>query len=169
MAQAAQSQYDIAGRGDTEGTPAEAMQQRASTLKWDRRQKKFVRGDQVGADNKKLIKSESGQKLSASFKSGVFDEWKRKQRVSVPKVGEPEAPGSKAYSSGGAGGPGGGSRPGGDRKFRHKAGVPNALKDGEKRKGRTVGKPGRLGAVPGGLKNAAEIRKERIAKEKRGE
>lgn len=157
VAQAAQSQYDVAGRGDTEGTPADALQQRASTLKWDRRQKKFVRGDQVGADNKKLIKSESGQKLSASFKSGVFDEWKKKQRIYVPKVGEEELKGRSVDNGG---------RPG-DRKFRHKAGVPNA--DGEKRKGRTVGKPGRLGAVPGGLKGAEEIRKDRKTKAARGE
>ncbi|SCV70094.1 BQ2448_1488 [Microbotryum intermedium] len=155
VAQAAQSQYDVAGRGDTEGTPADAILQRASALRWDRRTKKFVRGDGVGADNKKLVRSESGQKLPASFKSGVFDEWKRKQRITVPKVGEAELQGKTTVARGG------------DKKYRHKAGIPKADSATEKRKGRTVGKPGRLGGAPGGLKTADEIRKERVEKEKR--
>ncbi|SGZ26988.1 BQ5605_C025g10017 [Microbotryum silenes-dioicae] len=155
VAQAAQSQYDVSGRGDTEGTPADATLQRASALRWDRRTKKFVRGDGVGADNKKLVRSESGQKLPASFKSGVFDEWKRKQRISVPKVGEAELQGKTTIA------------PGGEKKYRHKAGVPKTDRATDKRKGRTVGKPGRLGGAPGGLKTADEIRKERVEKEKR--
>ncbi|KAK4054105.1 ATP-dependent RNA helicase dbp10 [Microbotryomycetes sp. JL201] len=150
VAQAAQAQFDVTG-GDTEGTPADAMVQRASTLKWDRKTKKFVRADQVGADNKKLIKSESGQKLPASFRSGVFDDWKKKQRIHVPKVGEQEIKGRTTM--------------GREKRFRHKAGVPRD--DGEKRKGRRVGKPGKPNSAPGGLKTAAEIRKDRIAKEKR--
>lgn len=36
----------------------------------------------TGADNKKMIKSESGQKLPSSFRSGIFDDWRRKQRIS---------------------------------------------------------------------------------------
>ncbi|GAA5889458.1 hypothetical protein JCM5296_006367 [Sporobolomyces johnsonii] len=156
VAQAAHSTYDVSGHGDTEGTPTDAMAQRASTLRWDRRTKKFVRADQVGADNKKLVRSESGQKLPASFKSGVFDEWRKKSRVYVPKVGEAEL---KGRSVGGEG-----------KKWRHKGGVPKvAGADGETGKGakRRVGKPGKPGSAPGGLKTAAEIRKERIAKEKR--
>ena len=47
----------------------------------------------------------------------------------------------------------------GEKKYRHKAGVPKS--DKEKREGRTVGKPARAGAAPGGLKSADQIRKER--------
>lgn len=157
VAQAAQATYDVTGRGDTEGTPADHLLQRASALRWDRRTKKFVKGDGVGADNKKLVRSESGQKLPASFKSGVFDEWRKNNRISVPKVGEAELKGKTV-----------GGLSGGEKKYRHKAGMPKA-DGGEKRKGRTVGAPGRLGAAPGGLKTADEIRKQRVEKAKRGE
>ena len=79
--------------------------QKASMLRWDRRHKKFVKGDGTGSDNKKLIRTESGAKLPASFKSGTFDEWKRKQKVYMPKTGEaelkdrqvPGGPGGKRY------------------------------------------------------------------------
>ncbi|BGP41107.1 ATP-dependent RNA helicase dbp10 [Rhodotorula kratochvilovae] len=156
VAQAQHSTYDIGGRGDTEGTPAEAMAQRASTLKWDRKSKKFIRADQVGADNKKLIRTESGQRLPASFKAGVFDEWQKKTRVHVPRVGDAEIAGRTTHQQQG-------------RRFVHKAGAPKAdAGDGAAEKGkRRVGGADRPHAAPGGLRTAAEIRKERIAKEKR--
>ncbi|GAA6044170.1 hypothetical protein JCM8097_007216 [Rhodosporidiobolus ruineniae] len=158
VAQAQHSVYDINGtRGDTEGTPAEMQAQRASTLKWDRKSKKFVRADQVGADNKKLIRSESGQRLPATFKSGVYDEWAKKTRVKVPKAGEDEIKGRTVQ---------------GGKRFRHQGGTPKSGGEGEeggkgKHAKRRVGAPGKPGAAPGGLKSAAEIRKDRIQKEKR--
>lgn len=158
VAQAAHSTYDIAGHGDTEGTPAELLAQRASTLKWDRKSKKFVRADQVGADNKKLIRGESGQRLPASFKSGVFDEWRKNTRISVPRVGDQEIKGRTVQ---------------GGKRFRHQGAAPNESSEGGASGGkgkaakRRVGKAGKPGSAPGGLKTAAEIRKERIAKEKR--
>lgn len=88
----------------------------------------------------------------------MFDEWRKNNRISVPKVGEAELKGKTV-----------GGLSGGDKKYRHKAGVPKADKDAGKRKGRTVGAPGRLGAAPGGLRTADEIRKARVDKEKRGE
>ncbi|GAA6026229.1 hypothetical protein JCM11491_005163 [Sporobolomyces phaffii] len=155
VAQAAHSTYDVSGRGDTEGTPAEAQAQKASALKWDRRQKKFVRADQVGADNKKMIRSESGHKLSATFKSGVFDDWKKKSRTYMPKVGEAELSGRTTST-------------GSEKKWRHQ-GQKAKMDEGEKGKGkrRRIGKPGSAGSAPGGLKSAADIRKDRISKEKR--
>ncbi|GAA5935543.1 ATP-dependent RNA helicase DBP10 [Sporobolomyces koalae] len=154
VAQAAHSTYDVSGRGDTEGTPAEAQAQKASALKWDRRQKKFVRADQVGADNKKMIRSESGQKLSATFKSGVFDDWKKKSRTYMPKVGEAELAGRTSTGT--------------EKKWRHQ-GQKTKMDEGEKGKGkrRRIGKPGSQSSAPGGLKSAADIRKDRISKEKR--
>lgn len=57
--------------------------QKASQLRWDRKKKRFTSGDQVGADNKKMIRSESGALLPASYKSGRFREWQTKQKRSA--------------------------------------------------------------------------------------
>ncbi len=59
-------------------------------MKWDRKKRKFVQGDGTGSDNKKLIRTESGARLPASFKSGRFEEWKEKKKINLPKVGESE-------------------------------------------------------------------------------
>jgi len=58
------------------------------TMTWSKKKKKFVRGDGAGADNVKMVKTESGAKLPASYRSGRFDEWRTKARVSLPRVGE---------------------------------------------------------------------------------
>ena len=60
-------------------------------MTWDKKKKKFVQGDGVGADNVKLVKTESGSKLPATYRSGRFDEWKSKNRKSLPRVGETES------------------------------------------------------------------------------
>lgn len=57
---------------------------------WDKKKKKFVQGDGVGADNVKMVRTENGTRLPATFRSGRFDEWKNKSRVSLPKIGEAE-------------------------------------------------------------------------------
>ena len=66
-----------------------------SQLKWDRKKKKFIRGDGVGADNVKLVKTETGNKLPITYRSGRFDEWKAKNKKGIPKVGETEGPRAK--------------------------------------------------------------------------
>jgi ATP-dependent RNA helicase DDX54/DBP10 len=63
-------------------------------MKWDRKKKRFTSGDQVGADNKKMIRSESGALLPASYNSGRYREWKQTRRKSNG------APGLSAGSSG---------------------------------------------------------------------
>jgi len=71
-----------------------AAQKRAqSKMAWNKKKKKFVRGDGGGADNVKMIKTESGVKLPASYRSGRFDKWRAKARVGLPRIGEsvPEA------------------------------------------------------------------------------
>ncbi|KAF9528456.1 ATP-dependent RNA helicase DBP10 [Crepidotus variabilis] len=72
-------------------------------LTWDKKKKKFIQGDGVGADNVKMVKTESGTKLPATFRSGRFDEWKSKSRVSLPRIGETEntSTRSKGPSAGG--------------------------------------------------------------------
>jgi hypothetical protein len=61
--------------------------QKASQLKWDRKKKRFTSGDQVGADNKKLIRSESGALLPASYNSGRYKEWKQAHRKAANASG----------------------------------------------------------------------------------
>lgn len=78
-------QVDLAG---DDGIVARV--QRASQITWDRKNKKFVKGDGIGADNKKMLRTESGARLPASFKSGRFDEWKAKNKKSLPRIGEAE-------------------------------------------------------------------------------
>jgi ATP-dependent RNA helicase DDX54/DBP10 len=62
----------------------------SSGLHWDVKKKKFVRGDGTGSDNKKIIRTESGAKISASFQSGRFKDWQKKSKLSLPRVGEEE-------------------------------------------------------------------------------
>jgi len=82
-------------------------------LNWDKKKKRFVQGDGAGADNVKLITTESGTKLPATYRSGRFDEWKAKTRVSLPKVGEAENEGTGRRSGGSRG-----------QRFRHNTVVP---------------------------------------------
>ncbi|WWD00268.1 hypothetical protein V866_007177 [Kwoniella sp. B9012] len=61
-----------------EGSSARA--QKASQLSWDRKKRKFIKAT-VGSDNKKMIRSESGSLLPASYNSGRFSSWKSKRRA----------------------------------------------------------------------------------------
>jgi ATP-dependent RNA helicase DDX54/DBP10 len=83
--QAKHATFDLAG---DEGV---AAQKRArSKMTWDKRKKKFIHGDGAGADNVKMVTTESGVKLPATYRSGRFDEWSAKARMSLPRVGEAE-------------------------------------------------------------------------------
>ncbi|KAJ2451893.1 ATP-dependent RNA helicase dbp10 [Coemansia sp. RSA 2336] len=64
--------------------------QSKNTLRWDSKKKRFVRGTGVGSDNRKLIRTENGTVLPASFKSGTFKEWQGKNKISIPRAGEQE-------------------------------------------------------------------------------
>lgn len=77
-----------------------AQERKRRQLRWDKTKKKFVKGTGEGADNVKLVKTESGAKLPASYRSGRFDEWKAKSRVSIPRVGEIEDQTSRRGSAG---------------------------------------------------------------------
>ncbi|KAI0819998.1 ATP-dependent RNA helicase DBP10 [Trametes gibbosa] len=93
---------------DLTGDDGRAQERQRREMKWDKKKKKFVKGTGEGADNVKMVKTESGAKLPATYRSGRFDEWKAKSRVSIPRIGEAEVDGPRR------GGPG----PGG-RKYRH--------------------------------------------------
>lgn len=183
VAQAASTTYDM-NVNDELGTSM--APQKASMLRWDRKHKKFVKGDGTGSDNKKLIRTESGGKLPASFKSGSFDDWKKKQKIFLPKIGEAELKNRQLPSRlAGAGG----------QRFRHNAiaGVrdPNAKpkrdgkggfikdnkkpgfgskegdKDGGKTRSSTSEKVRQSKGSGSQLKTADQIRKERLLKAKR--
>ncbi|KAJ2230102.1 ATP-dependent RNA helicase dbp10 [Coemansia sp. RSA 485] len=64
--------------------------QAKNVLRWDSKKKNFVRGLGVGSDNKKLIKTESGTMLPATFKAGTFKTWEQKTKTHVPRAGESE-------------------------------------------------------------------------------
>ncbi|CAE6445804.1 unnamed protein product [Rhizoctonia solani] len=71
-------------------------------LNWDAKKKKFVKGSGEGADNVKIVKTESGARLPATYRSGRFEEWKAKTKVWLPKVGEAEN--EKRFTGGAKGG-----------------------------------------------------------------
>ncbi|KAH8827988.1 P-loop containing nucleoside triphosphate hydrolase protein [Flagelloscypha sp. PMI_526] len=158
-------------------------------LSWDKKKKKFIKGDGAGSDNVKMVKTENGVRLPASYRSGRFDEWKSKMRVSLPKVGEQEAGGAQTHWQ---------QRGSGGKKFKHnkvtfakpldkfgkdyerkvrqmkkrdsEATSSGGLNEGSvsrqgKKGGRYGGKP--IGRVRNELKNTAQIRKERQLLEKR--
>lgn len=179
--QASAATLDLGGSDEANYSTAQVS--RPSQTRWDRKTKKFVRTDQEGKDNKKLIRTESGAKLPASFRSGAYDEWKARERVRVPKVGEEEVKGRRMADPGG-------------KRYRHKAGPsrPDAGEAGDaqgkgKGKGKgqkpvfgrtaegkkkflgpthqvTRGGSGKAGGKrgSGGVKTVDEMRKERKAK-----
>ena len=84
LEQARNATFDLAG------DEALLEQRKRKQMTWDRKKKKFVQGDGIGADNVKLIKTESGVKLPVTYRSGRFEEWKSKNRKSLPRIGETE-------------------------------------------------------------------------------
>lgn len=178
--QARGATFDLAG---DEGVAERQKRQ----MTWDKKKKKFIKGDGVGADNVKLVKTENGTRLPATYRSGRFDEWKTKSRVSLPKVGEAEQEGTRGRR---------GSGPGG-RTFRHNKMVSAKpldkfsndyerkvrqlkkkdgpeLNDGESsRVPSRGGKPGgryagkQMGRVKNEIKTVDQIRKGRVAMDKK--
>nr|ADO17669.1 CNB00610 [Tremella mesenterica] len=50
-------------------------------LRWDRRKKKFVQESSIDSTNQRMVRSESGALLPASFSSGRFRDWSTRRRV----------------------------------------------------------------------------------------
>jgi ATP-dependent RNA helicase DDX54/DBP10 len=149
-------------------------------MRWDKKKKKFIKGDGGGADNVKLVKTENGTRLPASYRSGRFDEWKTQNRISLPKIGEMEEERQVGVRHG-------------DKRFKHHKITPakpidklrtdygrkvKRLKKQEgdagegpppsvvgKKKGRYGGQP--IGRVKSELKTREQIRKGRKIKDKR--
>lgn len=83
-----------------------------------------------------MVKTESGARLPASYRSGRFEEWSKARKVGLPKVGEEEEPGSGGMRGGRQVGKGG-------RTWKHRsltAAKPlDRLSTGYERKIRTLG------------------------------
>lgn len=96
MKQASNVTFDLT---NDEGRAAKS----AATMVWDKKKKNFVKGGGVGADNVKMVRTENGTRLPATYRSGRFDEWKNKSRTSLPRIGEAENPthGRKPTGAGG--------------------------------------------------------------------
>ncbi|KNE90219.1 hypothetical protein PSTG_16326 [Puccinia striiformis f. sp. tritici PST-78] len=92
--------------------------QKASQVKWDRKTKKFVKVNQLGQDNIKLVKTESGMKLPATFKTGTFDNWKKTSKIKIPNVGEHELLNTNVFNHL-------------HRKFRHQSGAENGPRNNQ--------------------------------------
>jgi len=76
---------------DLTGEVTVAERHRHTRMTWDKKKKKFIKGDGSGADNIKLVRTENGTRLPATYRSGRFDEWRKKAKVTIPKIGEREA------------------------------------------------------------------------------
>jgi ATP-dependent RNA helicase DDX54/DBP10 len=87
--QAGQAQLDLIGDDN------DTIKSKQNQLRWDSKKHKFVKGTGIGSDNKKLIRTESGVLIPASYKSGRFDEWAKKTRTTMPRTGELELPSAK--------------------------------------------------------------------------
>ncbi|QRV93891.1 DEAD/DEAH box helicase [Ceratobasidium sp. AG-Ba] len=174
-----------------------SRQRHDKQIGWDSKKKKFVRGAGEGADNVKLVKTESGARLPASYRSGRFDEWKTKNKTFLPKVGEAENENTTRGSKGFKGRVGGkkfmhqgktDAKPldklsvGYERKARHlkKRAEEQKAAGGDQGAGRSAGggkggkgQPGRryggkaMGRIKNELKSADQIRKSREALAKR--
>ncbi|CAG8433614.1 1192_t:CDS:10 [Ambispora gerdemannii] len=75
---------------DPQGDEASTIQNKKNAYRWDAKKKNFVRGLGIGADNKKLIKTESGIRIPATYKSGRFKEWQQQNKLEIPRTGERE-------------------------------------------------------------------------------
>jgi ATP-dependent RNA helicase DDX54/DBP10 len=142
---------------------------KARGMRWDKKSKKYVAkaNDEDGSKGAKMVTGESGLKIAASFRSGRFNEWRRSNKVRLPRVGEIETVNRVAAHSGG-------------RHYKHKA--EKAPKEAdryrddyhvqkkkvEEAKQKRIGKF-RDGGAKTELKGVDDVRKQRQVAEKRRE
>lgn len=76
-----------------DGARAFAEPSRPSGMRWDKKSKKYVAraNDNDGSKGARMIKSESGLKIAATFRSGRFDSWRKTNKIGkLARTGEPE-------------------------------------------------------------------------------
>jgi ATP-dependent RNA helicase DDX54/DBP10 len=75
---------------DLVGDDADMMRKQQRSMKWDSKKKRFIQPT-VGQDNKKMIRTESGALMPASFKTDVYSKWMQKTKMKIPKSGDMES------------------------------------------------------------------------------
>jgi len=65
--------FDLLGDDDQQ-----IRKQKGQQKVWDRKRKRFVNADMAGT---KKIKTESGSKISASYKKNLYEDWKRRSKI----------------------------------------------------------------------------------------
>ncbi|KAM5192724.1 ATP-dependent RNA helicase DDX54 [Mantella aurantiaca] len=76
------SSFEQAAAGavlDLLGDQTEDLRKNKSVLKWDRKKKKFVGAG--GHDDKKKVRTESGRLISSSYKTNIYEDWKKKYKI----------------------------------------------------------------------------------------
>lgn len=90
------SNFTSAARGATMDLAGDELQRNNQTqiMRWDKRHKKYVRAsndDDGSRGGPRMVRGESGAKIAASFKSGRFEDWKKRNKIHrLPRVGETE-------------------------------------------------------------------------------
>ncbi|XP_060105024.1 ATP-dependent RNA helicase DDX54 isoform X2 [Heteronotia binoei] len=64
---------------DLMGDENQNMNTNKQLLRWDRKRKRFV--GQKGQENKKKIRTESGAHINSSYKSNLYEKWKKRNRI----------------------------------------------------------------------------------------
>ncbi|KAJ7309611.1 hypothetical protein JRQ81_007665 [Phrynocephalus forsythii] len=64
---------------DLMGDENQSMNKNKHLLKWDRKRKRFV--GQTGQEDKKKIRTESGAYISSSYKSNLYEKWKKRNKI----------------------------------------------------------------------------------------
>ncbi|OWR54619.1 putative ATP-dependent RNA helicase DDX54 [Danaus plexippus plexippus] len=86
------SSAELEMRGDCDAT----VRQHRAQLKWDRKRKKMVHVDPDGG--RKMIRTESGGRVPASYKSGRYDAWRKRNEPDTIDNEQPITNGPKPVS-----------------------------------------------------------------------
>lgn len=86
---------------DLMGDEGEQLNQHNSIMKWDRKKKRFIRD--TGKEDKKKIKTESGQVVNRKNKKNFYEEWKKKYKVDDIGFGSDNESGGGRRPPGGRG------------------------------------------------------------------
>ncbi|XP_075686208.1 ATP-dependent RNA helicase DDX54 [Rhinoderma darwinii] len=125
---------------DLLGDQTEDLKKTKHILKWDRKKKKFVGGG-GGHDDKKKIRTESGRVISSSYKTNIYEDWKKKYKIDDQDSEDEEKQTGKPYRKGRGG-------------RRGSQGMPRTEATGPRGKAKSE------------LRNKQQILKQRKAKEK---
>ncbi|CAG2165605.1 unnamed protein product, partial [Oppiella nova] len=74
---------------DFNGDDSRSINRSNNAMKWDRKKKKFISGGNTDP-TKKRIKTESGNWISASYKSDIYKKWKQKAKAEQQQSDEEE-------------------------------------------------------------------------------